>query len=210
MVLVMVMVRAVAAVRVVATELQPGSKVDEELYIFSQCTPAPTPAATPKRRAAQPPSLTPAATLEGRAALSAPLTTADVSGGRATSATVVSVNKGSGPAKLEGSWVSSSPSVGRGVSDRILNDDAQESTVPSTRGTETGEAIPAPVLGGREAARLNWTAEGPTGTLEGRTRGDVHRLQALHGAALVAREMGMEAAFEDSAFFAARDLLYFF
>ena len=48
--------------------------------------------------------------------------------------------------------------------------------MPSTRGTETGEAIPPPVLGGREAARLKWTAEGPTGTGEGRTRGDVRRL----------------------------------
>ena len=75
----------------------------------------------------------------------------------------------------------------------------------STRGTETGEAIPPPVLGGREAARLKWTAEGPTGTMEGRTRGDVRRLQALHGAALVAGEMGMEAAFEDYVLFAAHD-----
>ena len=78
--------------------------------------------------------------------------------------------------------------------------------MPSTRGTETGEAIPPPVLGGREAARLKWTAEGPTGTVEGRTRGDVRRLQALYGAALVAREMGMEAAFEDSVFLVTRDL----
>ena len=75
--------------------------------------------------------------------------------------------------------------------------------MPSTRGTETGEAIPLPVLGGREAARLKWTAEGPTGTVEGRTRGGVRRLQALHGAALVAREIGIEAAFEDSVFLAA-------
>ena len=77
--------------------------------------------------------------------------------------------------------------------------------MPSTRGTETVEAIPSPVLGGREAARLKWTAEGPTGTMEGRTRGDVRRLQALHGAALVAREMGMEAAFENSVFLVAHD-----
>ena len=33
-------------------------------------------------------------------------------------------------------------------------------------------------------------------------RWDIRRLQALHGAALVAREMGMEAGFEDSVFFA--------
>ena len=77
--------------------------------------------------------------------------------------------------------------------------------MPSTRGTETGKAIPPPVLGGREAARLKWAAEDPTGTVEGRTHGDVRRLQALHGAALAAREMGMEAAFEDSVFLAAHD-----
>ena len=97
------------------------------------------------------------------------------------------------------------PNVSREGSDRVLNEDAQESPVPSTRGTETGEAIPPPVLGGREAARLKWTAEGPSGSVEGRTRGDVRRLQALHGAALVAREMGTEAAFEDSVFLVAHD-----
>ena len=157
---------------------------DEELYIFLQCAPALAPAAAPKGRAAQLPSLTPAASSEGRAASPAPLTKADVSGGRATPATVVSVDEGSGPAEFEGSGVSSSPSVGRECSDRVLNEDAQDSPVPSTRGTETGEAIPPPVLGGREAARFKWTAEGPTGSVEGRTRGDVRRLQALHGAAL--------------------------
>ena len=89
--------------------------------------------------------------------------------------------------------------------DRVLNEDAPDSPVPSTRGTETGEAIPPPVLGGREAARLKWTAECLIGTVEGRMRGNVRRLQALHGAALVAREMGMEAAFEDSVFLVAHD-----
>ena len=178
---------------------------DEELYIFPQCAPAPAPAAAPKGRAAQLPPLTPVASLEGRVASPPPLTTADVSGGRATPATVVSVNEGSGPAEFEGSGVSRSPSVGREGSDRVLNEDAQESPVPSTRGTETGEAIPPPVLGGREAARLNWTAEGPTGTVEGRTRGDVRRLKTLHGAALVVRKIDMEAAFEDSVFLVAHD-----
>ena len=179
--------------------------VDDELYIFPQYAPAPAPAAAPKGRAAQLPSLTPAASSEGRAVSPAPLTTADVSGGRITPATVVSVNEGSGPAEFEGSGVSSSPSVGREGSDRVRNEDAQEIPVPSTRGTDTGEAIPPPVLGGREAVRLKWTAEGPTGIVEGRTRGDVHRLQALHGAALVAREVGVEAAFEDSVFLVACD-----
>ena len=200
---------------------------DEELYIFPQCAPAPAPAATPTGRAALLPSLTPAGTSEGRAASPAPLTTADVSGGRATPATVVSVNVGSGFAEFEGSGVSSSPRVSREGSDRVLNEDTQESPVPSTRGAETGEATPPPVLGGREAARLKWTAEdpvpstrgaetgeatpppvlggreaarlkwtaeGPTRTVEGRMRGDVRRLQALHDTALIAREMGMEAA----------------
>ena len=73
------------------------------------------------------------------------------------------------------------------------------------RGTETGEAISPPVLGGRKAARLTWTAEAPTGTVGCRTRGDVRRMQALHGVALVAQEMGMEAAFEDSVFLVAHD-----
>ena len=177
---------------------------DKELYILSQCAP-PTPAASLKGRDGQPPSLTPGATSEGRAASPAPLTTADVSGGRATPAAVISVNEGSGPAELEGSGVSSSPSVSREGSGRVLNEDAQESLVPSTRGTEAGEAILPPVLGEREAARLKSIEEGPTGTVVGRTRGNDRRLQALHGAALVAREMGMQAAFDDSVFIAAHD-----
>ena len=96
-------------------------------------------------------------------------------------------------------------SVGRARIVFLLNEGAQESPVPSTRRTETGEAIPPPVLREREAARLKWTIEGPTRTVEGRTRGYVHRLQALHGAALVARGIGMEAAFEDSVFVVAHD-----
>ena len=97
---------------------------DEELYIFPQCAPAPAPAAAPKGRAAQLPSLTPAASSEGRAASPAPLTTADVSGGRVTPVTVVSVNEGYGSAEFEGSWVSSSPSVGHEDLDCVLNEDA--------------------------------------------------------------------------------------
>ena len=127
---------------------------DEELYIFPQCAQAPTLVATPKGRARQLSSLTPAATSEGRATSPAPLTIADVSGRRVTPATVASVNEGSGPADFEGSRVSSSPSVGRESSDRVLNEDSQETPVSSTRGTETGEAIPPLVLSGKEAARL--------------------------------------------------------
>ena len=125
-----------------------------------------------------------------------------VSGGRASPAIVVSVHKGYEPAEFEGSGVSSSPSVGREGSDCVPNEDARESPVPSTRGTGTGEAILPPMLG---SPRFMWTAEGPTGTVKGRTRGNVRRLQALHDAALVAREMGIEAAFEDSVFLAAHD-----
>ena len=115
-----------------------------------------------------------------------------VSGGRASPAIVVSVHEGYKPAEFEGSGVSCSPSVGREGSDCVPNRDAQESPVPSTRGTGTGEAILPPMLG---SPRFMWTADGPTGTVEGRTRGDVR----------VAREMGIEAAFEDSVFLAARD-----
>ena len=136
---------------------------------------------------------------EARVASPAPLTTAEFSGGNATSATVVSVNQGSVPAEFEGSGVSSSPGVGREGSDRVSNGDAQSNSAPSTREMETGKPIPPLVLDGKESARLKWTAEDPTGTGEGRTRGDVCLLQALNGAALVAREMGMEVAFEKSA-----------
>ena len=45
-----------------------------------------------------------------------------------------------------------------------------------------------------ESRRSNWN--------RGRS---IRRLQALHGAALVAREMGMEAAFKDSVFLMAHD-----
>ena len=189
----------------VQVDCEESEDEDEELYIFPQCAPAPAPAAAPKERTTQVPSLAPAATSEERAASPAPLTTADVFGGSAKPATVVSVNEGSEPAEFEGSEVSSGPSVGHEGSDRVLNEDAQESPVPSTRGTETGEPIPPPVLGGREAAKLKWTTEGPTGNVEDRTRGDVRRLQAPHGVALVARGMGMEAACEDSVFRMALD-----
>ena len=114
---------------------------DEELCIFPQCAPALATAAAPIGTARQLPSLTPAAASEGRAASPAPLTTAFISGGRATFATVVSVNEECGPPEFEGSGVSSSRSVGREGSDRVLNEDAQENPVPSTRGTKTGEAI---------------------------------------------------------------------
>ena len=102
----------------------------------------------------QPSALTPAATSGRRAASPAPLTTADVFGGRATHAAFPSVYEGPGPVEFEGSGVSSSPSVGHEGLNYVSNEHAQESPVPSTRGANTGKAIPPPVLSGREAARL--------------------------------------------------------
>ena len=40
---------------------------------------------------------------------------------------------------------------------------------------------------------------GPTGTVEGRTRGDFRRLQAVHSAGLLAGEVGLVSVREDSA-----------
>ena len=60
------------------------------------------------------------------------------------------------------------------------------------------------MLGEREARRLEWIAAGPIGTVEGRTRGDVCRQQAVHSAGLLAGEVGLVSAREDSAFRAAQ------
>ena len=62
--------------------------------------------------------------------------------------------------KSVGSGVSSSSGVGHGGS---------------------GKAIPPPLFGGREDVRLEWTAKGPPGIIEGRTRGDARRLQTRRG-----------------------------
>ena len=131
--------------------------------------------------------------------------TADVPGGRAKPATVSSLNQGSGHPECGGTGVPSTPSVGRGDSVRGPSEDVQESPVPFTRGTESGEAIPSPASGVREAARLKRTSEDSNKTVEGRMRSDICRLQALHGAAILARKIGMEAACDDSAFLAAHD-----
>ena len=61
------------------------------------------------------------------------------------------------------------------------------------------------MLGGREARRLEWTAAGPTGTVDGRTRGDFRRLQAVRNAGLLAGEVGLVSAREDSALFLHRE-----
>ena len=67
--------------------------------------------------------------------------------------------------------------------------------------------MPSPVLGGREARRLERTAAGPTGTVEGRTCGDFRRLQAVHSAGLLAGEVGLVSTREDSAFRATQGKL---
>ena len=52
-----------------------------------------------------------------------------------------------------------------------------DSVVPSSPFTESREDVLSPVLGEGEAHRLQWTAAGPTGTLRGRTRGELARLE---------------------------------
>ena len=78
--------------------------------------------------------------------------------------------------------------------------DVDASPVSTSPGSNADGAIPSPVLGGREARRLEWTAAGPTGTVEGRTRGDFRRLQAVQNAGLLAGEVGLVSACEDPAF----------
>lgn len=56
--------------------------------------------------------------------------------------------------------------------------------MPSSLGTEAHEAITSPL--------------GEKGTVGGRKLGNVCRLQAVHGVALVSREQGMEAVVENS------------
>ena len=78
--------------------------------------------------------------------------------------------------------------------------DVDASPVSTSPRSNADGAMPSPVLGGREARRLEWTAAGPTGTVEGRTRGDFRRLQAVQNASLIAGEVGLVSAREDSAF----------
>ena len=83
--------------------------------------------------------------------------------------------------------------------------DVDASPVSTSPGSNADGAMPLPVLGGREARRLEWTAAGPTGTVDGRTRGDFRRLQAVQNAAgLFAGDFGSVSAREDSAFRATR------
>ena len=78
--------------------------------------------------------------------------------------------------------------------------DVNASPVSTSPGSNADGTISSPVLGGREARRLEWTAEGPTGTVEGRTCEDFRRLQAVHSAGILAGEVGLVSAREDSAF----------
>ena len=126
----------------------------------------------------------------GRAAQSMPLaTTADapLSIGRPTKANFQ-------PFEVESPERANNSSIGVGESDV---DVSPVSTLP---GSNADGAMPSPVLGGREARRLEWTAAGPTGTIEGRMRGDFRRLQAVQNAGLLAGEVGLVSAREDSSF----------
>ena len=78
--------------------------------------------------------------------------------------------------------------------------DVDASPVSTLPGSNADGATPSPVLGGRKARRLEWTAAGPTGTVEERTRGDFRRLQAVQNAGLLAGEVGLVSAREGSAF----------
>ena len=79
--------------------------------------------------------------------------------------------------------------------------DVDASTVSTSPGSNADGPMPSPMLGGREAPRLEWTAAGPTGTtVDGRTRGDFRRLQAVQSASLLAGEVGLVSAREDSGF----------
>ena len=69
----------------------------------------------------------------------------------------------------------SRPKVSKGVNNWCIGfggSDVKASPVSTSRGSNADGAIRSPVLGGREAGRLEWTAAGPTGTVEGRTRGN--------------------------------------
>ena len=126
----------------------------------------------------------------GRAAQSMPLaTTADVplSVGRSTK-----VN--SQPIEVESPERVNNSSIG------VRGSDVDASPISTSPGSNADGAMPSPVLGGREAHRLEWTAAGPTGTVDGHTRGDLRPLQAVQSAGLLAGEVGLVSAREDSVF----------
>ena len=98
------------------------------------------------------------------------------------------------PIEVESPERANNSSIGVGGSD------VDASPVSTSPGSNADGAMPSPVLGGREAHRLEWTAAGPSGTVEGRTRGDFRRLQAVQNAGLLPGEVGLVSAREDSAF----------
>ena len=69
------------------------------------------------------------------------------------------------------------------------------SPMPTTpAGSNADEAMASPVLGGREARRLEWTVDSEIHSIVGRTRENVHRLYAAYGAGLLAGQFGLETA----------------
>ena len=148
---------------------------DDEEFIFPLVVdPAPAREAAPVGRAAQ--SMTLA-------------TTADMplSIGRPTKAN-------SQPIEVERPERVNNSSIGVGRSD------VDASPVSTSPGSNADGAMPSPVQGGREARRLEWTAAGPSGTVDGRTRGDFRRIQAVQNAGLLAGEVGLVSPREDSIF----------
>ena len=105
------------------------------------------------------------------------------------------------PIEVESPERANNSSIGVGGSDVDVN------PVSTSPGSNADGAMPSPVLGGREARRLEWTAAGPTGTVEGRTRGDFRRLQAVQNTGLLAGDVGLVSAREDSAFRATQGQL---
>ena len=78
--------------------------------------------------------------------------------------------------------------------------DVDASPVSTSPGSNADGAMPSPILGGREARRLELTAAGPTGKVDGRTRGDFRRIQAVQNAGLLTGEVGLVSARDGSAF----------
>ena len=147
---------------------------DEESIFPLVVDPAPTREATSVGRAAQPMSL-------------ATRADAPLSIGRPTKANFQ-------PIEVESPERANNSSIGVGGSD------VDAGPVSTSPGSNADGAMPSPVLGGREARRLEWTAAGPTGTVEGRTRGDFRRFQAVRNAGLLAEGADLVSARECSAF----------
>ena len=78
-----------------------------------------------------------------------------------------------GPSGIGGSTKTNSETIGIGSPKRVNN--------PSI----------GSVPGGRKACRLEWTAADPTGTVEGRTRGNIRSPHAVHCAGPLGGEVGL-------------------